>query len=261
MKIFFLFASFCVVLSLASEPLRGAANRGLRAAIDRMPAPNQADSTARETSTPEPQLEPSSDAQESQQAIRSLERKSSEQKDARKSVSLLSRIFSARERRTRQEEQSAERTRKADVPVHLNGRRVARTSASTATDALVPAPEELRGPVREMDVRVTVYWQHGSGTDAWTASGKSSTGRPLRCRQTAAVDPSVIPYGSKILLPEAGKFLEAVDTGSAVKSRKAARAMGRNVPVVDVFFESKDEALEWAHNNPHFMRAYVVAPK
>ncbi len=110
---------------------------------------------------------------------------------------------------------------------------------------------------RVMTVRVTVYWKNGSGTDAWTANGKSSTGKPLRDRKSAAVDPKIIPYGSKIVLPQAGKSLDAVDTGSAVKSRKAARAYGRDVPVVDVFFNNKSEALRWARMVPMFMEAHV----
>lgn len=108
-----------------------------------------------------------------------------------------------------------------------------------------------------MMVRVTVYWRNGSGTDMWTAAGKSSSGRPLRDRRSAAVDPRIIPYGSKIVLPSAGKSLDAVDTGTDVKSRKAAKAQGRDVPVVDIYFESKSEALTWAKQVPMFMEAHV----
>jgi hypothetical protein len=57
----------------------------------------------------------------------------------------------------------------------------------------------------------------------------------------------------------------AVDTGSAVVSRKAARRGGRtayekNAIVVDRFFETKRQALSWARQNPGFMTVRVVPP-
>jgi 3D (Asp-Asp-Asp) domain-containing protein len=109
-----------------------------------------------------------------------------------------------------------------------------------------------------MTVRVTVYWKNGEGTDYYTKKGISSTGRRLVNKKSAAVDPKVIPYGSKIILPQAGKELLAIDTGSAVKNRTAAKKLGRDVPVVDIFFDNKSEALNFAKNNPMFMKALIV---
>src|SRR5216684_6225895 len=91
--------------------------------------------------------------------------------------------------------------------------------------------------------RVTVYWaQGGHGADQYTRQHKSATG--LRLRQGhCAVDPKKIPYGSRVVRPD-GTTLAAVDTGSAVRNRKAARGSGRttcerNAIVVDKFFENK----------------------
>ena len=77
--------------------------------------------------------------------------------------------------------------------------------------------------------RVTVYWAHGGrGADRYTRQHKSATG--LRLRQGhCAVDPKKIPYGSRVVLPD-GSALSAVDTGSAVRNRKAARRSGRTSP-------------------------------
>src|SRR4051812_30990378 len=73
--------------------------------------------------------------------------------------------------------------------------------------------------------RVTVYWASGGkGSDPWTRRHICSTGARLRVGH-CAVDPRRIPYGSKITFPD-GTFV-AVDTGSAVRSRKAARLSGR----------------------------------
>jgi hypothetical protein len=79
-----------------------------------------------------------------------------------------------------------------------------------------------------------------------------------------AVDPKKIPYGSRVVLPD-GSALSAVDTGSAVRNRKAARRSGRtnyerNAIVIDKFFETKSQALAWANSNPPFVSVKVVPP-
>lgn len=118
---------------------------------------------------------------------------------------------------------------------------------------------------REQSVlaRVTVYWaQGGSGSDRWTRQHICSTGARLRPGH-CAVDPRRIPYGSRVTLPDG--TLVAVDTGSAVRSRKAARLSGRstverNALVIDRFFETKQQALSWARRNPYFMFVRISPP-
>jgi len=105
--------------------------------------------------------------------------------------------------------------------------------------------------------RVTVYWPgEGSGEHA------SWNGARLHERH-CAVDPKKIPYGSKVVLPDA--TCVAVDTGPAVVSRKAARASGRNAAernaiVIDRFFDTKQKALAWAEAHPHFMTVRIETP-
>jgi 3D (Asp-Asp-Asp) domain-containing protein len=112
--------------------------------------------------------------------------------------------------------------------------------------------------------RVTVYWARGGrDTDRYTRQHKSATG--LRLQQGhCAVDPKKIPYGSRVVLPD-GTALSAVDTGSAVRNRKAARRLGRtnyerNAIVIDKFFETKRQALAWANSNPPFVSVKVIPP-
>ena len=111
--------------------------------------------------------------------------------------------------------------------------------------------------------RVTVYWASGGrGSDRWTRRHVCSTGARLRVGH-CAVDPRRIPYGSRVTLPDA--TLVAVDTGSAVISRKAARRAGRtalerSAIVVDRFFETKQQALGWARRNSLFMSVRVSTP-
>lgn len=113
--------------------------------------------------------------------------------------------------------------------------------------------------------RVTVYWASGGkGSDRYTRRHKTATGLRLRDGH-CAVDPSKIPYGSNIILPD-GTSLAAVDTGTAVRNRKAARLSGttpveRNAVVIDRFFETKQQALAWANTHPHFLPVRVVTPR
>jgi hypothetical protein len=107
---------------------------------------------------------------------------------------------------------------------------------------------------REQSVlaRVTVYWAQDQG----------ATGARLHAGH-CAVDPSKIPYGSKVLFPDASCL--AVDTGPAVINRKAARISGRSTRersalVIDRYFETKRQALAWAKVHPHFMTVQVVSP-
>ena len=103
--------------------------------------------------------------------------------------------------------------------------------------------------------RVTSYW-------AGEGAKYASTGRRLRTGH-CAVDPKRIPYGSKVVFPD--RACTAVDTGSAVVSRKAARLCGRTASqlkaiVVDRFFETKREAMAWTNAHPHFMTLQIVRP-
>jgi 3D (Asp-Asp-Asp) domain-containing protein len=110
---------------------------------------------------------------------------------------------------------------------------------------------------QSMLARVTVYWH--SGASGQRASSNDATLRSGHC----AVDPQRIPYGSKVVFPDATCL--AVDSGPAVVSRKAARACARNASersaiVVDRFFETKEAAMRWANAHPHFMTLQVEPP-
>src|SRR5467141_14942 len=102
--------------------------------------------------------------------------------------------------------------------------------------------------------RITVYWPGEGQVRA------CSNGARLRAGH-CAVDPKRIPFGSRVLFPDA--TCTAVDSGPAVVSRKAARMTGRtisqrNAVVIDRFFESKEAALSWERSHPHFMTVRVM---
>ena len=94
---------------------------------------------------------------------------------------------------------------------------------------------------------MTAYW--AAEGDYYTERCISATGVRLHDGH-CAVDPNIIPYGSVVEIAGVGKFL-AVDTGSAVISRTAAREGGhtsaeRNAIVVDLFFQSRKEGEKFA---------------
>jgi len=105
--------------------------------------------------------------------------------------------------------------------------------------------------------RITVYWhREGSGEHASWNGDRLQNGH-------CAVDPKRIPYGSKVVFPDA--TCVAVDSGPAVVSREAARSCGRNAAqrnaiVIDRFFDTKQEAVAWEGAHPHFMTVRILTP-
>ena len=106
--------------------------------------------------------------------------------------------------------------------------------------------------------RVTGYWRaEGCGLIA------GGTGERLHAGH-CAVDPRKIPYGSKVVFPDAE--CTAVDTGPAVVSRASARLCGRTAAeksalVIDRFFETRKEAVAWSNAHPQFMTVKIVSPE
>jgi 3D (Asp-Asp-Asp) domain-containing protein len=118
--------------------------------------------------------------------------------------------------------------------------------ASAVTPVLTNS-EPVRTASGERLARVTAYW--AAEGDYYTGRGISSTGIRLHDGH-CAVDPNIIPYGSVVEIAGVGKFL-AVDTGSAVISRTAAREGGhtsaeRHAIVVDLFFARRSEGERFA---------------
>lgn len=109
--------------------------------------------------------------------------------------------------------------------------------------------------------RVTAYWA-GEG-DYYTGHDLSSTGIRLHDGH-CAVDPNIIPYGSVVQIAGVGTYL-AVDTGSAVVSRTAAREAAhnseeRNALVIDLYFESRRDGENFAANGPKYAAITWQAP-
>ena len=107
--------------------------------------------------------------------------------------------------------------------------------------------------------RVTAYWP--SEGDYYTRHSVAATGVRLHDGH-CAVDPNIIPYGSVVDIAGVGKFL-AVDTGTAVIERTAARAGGhtkaeRNALVIDLFFENRRAGEAFASSAGEVGRGQLV---
>ena len=108
--------------------------------------------------------------------------------------------------------------------------------------------------VRVLTVRLTVYWARGSGTDSDSRRMRSSTGYTLKEGESIAVDPRIIPYNKEVIIPNVG-LVKAVDTGTAVKGKVAS---GGKLPVIDVFFVNKRDALDFADSHPKIVKVAVL---
>jgi 3D (Asp-Asp-Asp) domain-containing protein len=121
-------------------------------------------------------------------------------------------------------------------------------SCAAVSEEVVEEPKYI-----EKIARVTYYWPGNGGQ----VGRITSTGVRAECGKSAAVDPRVIPYHSKIHIPKMGKTLVAVDTGGAVKSRKASRRLGRDNIVIDIFCRNEAEARRRIREYPMFMKIKV----
>lgn len=108
-------------------------------------------------------------------------------------------------------------------------------------------------PKKEIKVRITTYWAKGGDTDGWSAKRQSSTGVRLKPNVSVAVDPRIIPYFSRVYIPNLGMRV-AHDTGTAVIKKKAS---GGKYPVIDIFFLHKRDAERFANTHPKIVKVKV----
>ena len=74
--------------------------------------------------------------------------------------------------------------------------------------------------------------------------GITRTGTKARAGQTIAVDPSLIPLGTKIYVPELGQVFTAEDTGGKIKGNR-----------IDIYMENHAKARVFGVKDLH---AYIL---
>lgn len=92
-----------------------------------------------------------------------------------------------------------------------------------------PVKEEVSG--KEITVSATAYTADCKGCSGTTATGVDLKANPDQ--KVIAVDPSVIPLGTKVHVQGYG-YATASDTGGAIKGNK-----------IDVFIPNHNEAIQW----------------
>ncbi|WP_078408764.1 3D domain-containing protein [Priestia abyssalis] len=107
-----------------------------------------------------------------------------------------------------------------------------KTAAKTAAAQAKPAAK-VQGVTftKELTVTATAYTADCKGCTGITATGLNLKKNPNA--KAISVDPKVIPLGTKVYVEGYG-YAVAADKGSAVKGNK-----------IDVFFSSKQKALQW----------------
>lgn len=105
------------------------------------------------------------------------------------------------------------------------------------------------GKVVELFARSTKYHKDEVKSDSDTIAGKTSSLIPIPTVikngiGVVAVDPKIIPYGSVIIAPNGSKFL-AVDTGGAVKSKKASKELADKIDLPETSKEAKAPVLDF----------------
>lgn len=124
---------------------------------------------------------------------------------------------------------SANKTaQKATAPVSV--------PASAPVQKAPSAPVAVKAPAsstagKEMTVTATAYTAYCAGCSGTTATGIDLRANPNQ--KVIAVDPSVIPLGSRVWVEGYGEAI-AGDTGGAIKGN-----------IIDLFMENKQDALNW----------------
>ncbi|ALS79860.1 MULTISPECIES: 3D domain-containing protein [Planococcus] len=120
-------------------------------------------------------------------------------------------------------------------------------TASAPAKSTAPAPTPASAPAEKaptqastqagktMTVSATAYTAYCAGCSGTTATGIDLRANPNQ--KVIAVDPSVIPLGSKVWVEGYGEAI-AGDTGGAIKGNK-----------IDVFIPTQGEALNWGRKN------------
>lgn len=122
-----------------------------------------------------------------------------------------------------------------------------KAEAPAPAKSTAPAPAPATAPAEKaptqastqagktMTVSATAYTAYCAGCSGTTATGIDLRANPNQ--KVIAVDPSVIPLGSKVWVEGYGEAI-AGDTGGAIKGNK-----------IDVFIPTQSEALQWGRKN------------
>ena len=109
------------------------------------------------------------------------------------------------------------------------------STTKATVKALTTIPQTEERPLSETNslgqFKLTAYCPCSKCCGKW-AGGITSTGAMAKSNRTIAVDPSVIPYGSKVIIN--GQTYVAEDCGGAIKGHR-----------IDIYHDTHSEALDF----------------
>ncbi|MFJ5715265.1 LysM peptidoglycan-binding domain-containing protein [Neobacillus sp. NPDC093127] len=108
-------------------------------------------------------------------------------------------------------------------------------TAAKAADSVRESAPSGNNYSKEITVKATAYTASCEGCSGTTATGVDLNANPDA--KVIAVDPSVIPLGSKVYVEGYGPAI-AADTGGAIKGNR-----------IDVFLPEKQDALNWGNKH------------
>jgi hypothetical protein len=101
-----------------------------------------------------------------------------------------------------------------------------------------------------------VYWGKGEGASPEAAAKKANSGSQLVNDYSLAVDNSKIVIGHKVTFSDDSKEREGVDVATASKGL----SIGAIYPVVAIYFDDKEKALEYSNSHPRYTTAIIKNP-
>ena len=125
-----------------------------------------------------------------------------------------------------------------NVPVEASSHSLESTSESANTttneaNTVIEASKSEDEGTKQITVKATAYTASCEGCSGTTATGVDLNANPDA--KVIAVDPSVIPLGSKVYVEGYG-VATAADTGGAIKGNR-----------IDVFLPSEQDAINWGN--------------
>lgn len=133
--------------------------------------------------------------------------------------------------------------------VSIYNKKVEEEKAAEETAKVKAIEETNQEKVEDVETSTNTYKAtYTMEATAYTGDTTTATGvTPVRNPNgisTIAVDPSIIPLGTKVYIPGYGEAI-AADTGGAIKGH-----------IIDLFLNSEDECINWGRQN---VTLYVLA--
>lgn len=101
-----------------------------------------------------------------------------------------------------------------------------------------------------------VYWGKGEGASPEAAAKKANSGSQLVSDYSLAVDNSKILIGHKVTFADDSKEREGIDVATSSKGL----SIGAIYPVVAIYFDDKEKALEYSNSHPRYTTAIIKNP-